>query len=600
MGAVGIVAVLLLALSVAASARAETLAFVPCRPGQLPTVHSPAFQCASLRVPLDRTAPQIGSVTVAVQRIPASAPRQGTIVFLAGGPGQAAIPAYDPYLLALAKEDTALRAFELVTFDQRGTGQSGQLQCPKHPRARTAKGLLGECAKTLGPALSDYTSQDSADDIESLREALGGGKISLVAVSYGGRVAGLYAHEHAEDIAHLVLDSPSTMTGPEPINTPWLHALPRVLDEGICGGGACSGFTANLYGDLTRLLARLRGHPAEAEFVDQRGHLTETFIGELELLGLLAGTDVDPGLRRVAPADIAAAAHGHLTPLARLLEEEPAPGTPGDTSGLLFLATSCSEDSFPWSAESPPDTRRAILERYLKSVPPATTAPFTVPAASALSPLLACSFWPSTRPAPPPPAGTSPAPTLILSGVDDLRTPYEQSLRVATGYSDVHVLQIPATGHSTISTSRCAIDAMSNFLASGQAPGPCPPPSEPQVLPLPPSTLAKVRPASSSSHLAGRVAEAAAMTLDDILSQPGGAGGGLEAGRWAVRGDHVRLRRTVDVAGVALSGSIVLGGTPRGRITVAGRLHGTLELNGQTLAGRLGRARARARVLEQP
>ena len=56
------------------------------------------------------------------------------------------------------------------------------------------------------------------------------------------------------------------------------------------------------------------------------------------------------------------------------------------------------------------------------------------------------------------------------------------------------------------------------------------------------------------------------------------------------------MRRTVDVAGVSVSGTIGLLGTPRGRIVLGGRVHGTLRLAGYTLSGRLDGARVRARV----
>jgi pimeloyl-ACP methyl ester carboxylesterase len=586
-----------LAAAVPAPARAASLAFGRCGRKQLVSVRSPQFQCASLTVPLDRAAPQLAGVTLAVQRIPATGTRQGTIVFLAGGPGQANITAYEPYLVTLENEIPALRGFELVTFDQRGTGQSGRLSCARHVHGHTVAALFTSCTRKLRPRLSDYTSQDSSEDIESLREALGVGQISLVAVSYGGRVAGLYAHEHPQDVARMVLDSPTTLTGPEAIDTAWLRALPRVLDEGICGEGACAAFTTNLYGDLTSLLARLRRRPMRARYIGPYGHERTTFLDEQALLSLLVTSDVDWRVRRTAPAAIAAAAHGDAGPLARLVEEEPAPSGEVGVDGLLYLATTCSEDSFPWSAESPTSTRHELLERFLKSVPAATTAPFTPETASLLSALRGCSYWPPTTPAPAPPTGTSTVSTLILSGVEDLRTPYEQSLQVASGYSDASVMQIPGTGHSTISTSKCALDAMSSFLVSGRPPAACPPPTEPQALPLPPSSLAEVPAAASSSTSAGRAAEAAALTIDDLLDQPGSSGGGLEAGYWSMSGDRLRLHRTVDVAGVILTGTIALGASTTGRIVVRGRLRGTLELTGTTLSGRLGRARVRARVL---
>jgi hypothetical protein len=46
-----------------------------------------------VRVPFDRADPAVGSIALAVQRVPATAPRTGVIVLLAGGPGQPALAA---------------------------------------------------------------------------------------------------------------------------------------------------------------------------------------------------------------------------------------------------------------------------------------------------------------------------------------------------------------------------------------------------------------------------------------------------------------------------------------------------------------------------
>src|SRR5437773_10808637 len=70
------------------------LAFGSCQKSQV-TTSVPGLQCATLQVPLDRANPSAGSVVLAVQRVPASGPRVGVIVLLAGGPGQAAIPPFE-------------------------------------------------------------------------------------------------------------------------------------------------------------------------------------------------------------------------------------------------------------------------------------------------------------------------------------------------------------------------------------------------------------------------------------------------------------------------------------------------------------------------
>jgi pimeloyl-ACP methyl ester carboxylesterase len=634
--------VLSLAAPAGAAAQPPALAFGACSPTQV-VVPAAGLQCATLNVPFDRADAAVGSIALAVQRVPASAPRTGVIVLLAGGPGQPALPAFETLLAPLA-HNPALRGFELVAFDQRGTGQSEALQCPEDGGSLEGglTSYLEACGTALGATRSFYTSQESVEDLGSLRQGLGGTPLSLWAVSYGTRVAGLYAREYPQGVARMVLDSLVPSTGPDPLELQRLHALRRVLDEGICGAGACRSFSSDVYADLTRLVAELHHHPLRTRIYDDHGRPRPARVTENGLLRLLDGLDLAQGTRELAPAAITAAAHGDAAPLARLthvLQPEapgsaaallpvetalsPTPAPPGALgeqayaavqapasdsliSSALYTATFCVENDLPWSPESAPSGRATTLRNWLASLPAGATAPFSPVAALAASPLRLCMAWPATPSAPPSPTGVSATPTLILSGDDDLRTPYEQDLATATDYSDVRLLRIPDVGHSTVSTDRtgCAKNAMIEFLANGAAPTACPPSSEAQALPLPPASLDAVAPAPSRSRLAGRVAAAAAITLEDLLGQTNFSGGGLRGGYWKIEGlkPRLMLRHTVDVPGVVLNGAIALGGTTQpdlsGHITINGRVHGTLTMRGVTLSGRLNGAEVHVQLSE--
>lgn len=614
-----------LSLAAGADAQAGPLVFGACAKTQIvrPAV---GLQCATLDVPFDRAAPAFGDIALAVQRVPASAPRQGTIVLLAGGPGQAALPLFESFLVPLAREP-ALRGFELVAFDQRGTGQSEQLDCAEAIGALFKGGLtsyFGACGTELGATRGFYTSQESVEDLDALRQALGGTPLSLFAVSYGGRVAGMYAREHRQGVARMVLDSPTPLDGPSPLSVERLRALRRVLDEGICGAGACHSFSADVYADLAHVASALRRHPMHTRIYDDHGKLRRASVTTRGVLRLLFALDVSPGARELAPAAIAAAAHGNAAPLARLapaLQAE-APGSAlaskqaeavqlvdsfsdgpfgygwlvanaqqnvSELSLPLFAATYCDEDRLPWSPDSSPASRRAAIRSLFSSLPAGTTAPFPPSVVAATGPLTICEDWPATLPAPPSPTGVSAAPTLILSGEDDLRTSYEQDLTVAQGYSDAQLLRIPDTGHSTVTTDRtgCAKRAMIGFLATGQAPASCQVSTEPQALPLPPSSLSRVAPLPLHPRVVGRVAAAVAITLEDLFGQPGYSGGGMRGGFWQLNGTKIVVKNLVDIPGVTISGSISLR-TGLAHFTVRGRIDGTLTQKGLSVEGRLG------------
>jgi pimeloyl-ACP methyl ester carboxylesterase len=630
-----------LALSLAdaagAGAQAAPLAFASCRSDQV-FVTVPGLQCATLTVPFDRAEPTAGNIALAVQRVPASAPRQGVIVLLAGGPGQPAIPAFEEFLAPLAHE-AELRGYELVALDQRGTGQSQGLQCLETGVSR-GKHPIAECGEALGLTRPFYSSQETVEDLDALRQALGGTPLSLFAVSYGGHVAGMYAHEHPQGVARMVLDSPSPLGEEDALDSERIHALRRMLDEGVCGAGACRSFTSDVYADLIKLVAELYRRPLRTHIYDAKGRLRPAIVTELGVLGLLSGLDLAKGTRELVPAAIAAAVNGDGAPLARLThalqperagssplfsfaagmsgaadplswasEDEPladgAPLSDAFISGALFAATYCTESRLPWSPDSPLAGRSAALASWLAALPAATTAPFALATVVKDSALSVCEEWPATPPAPPPPGGVSPTPTLILSGEDDLRTPYEQDLEIQAGYSDVRLLRVPDTGHSTVTSdgTGCAKDAMLEFLTAGNAPAACPGSHEPQALVLPPASLDDLHAFAARSSLADRVAGAAAITLDDLFGQTGGSGGGLRGGDYELESNGYALHGMIDVSGVALSGKLHVGETVlslSGHLTVRGRLDGTLTLHGSQLSGRLGGARVRARLAELP
>jgi len=592
-----------------ATAQTGPLAFSSCSQKQL-VFPAAGVQCGTLTVPFDRADPALGEIALAVQRVPASAQRVGVLVLLAGGPGQPALPILEEFLAPLAREP-ALRGYELVALDQRGTGQSQGVQCLQ--AAGSLKGglpqYLGACGAALGPTRAFYSSQESVEDVDALRAALGGTPLSLFAVSYGGRVAGMYAREHPQGVARMVLDSPVPLTGTDVLDRERLRALPRVLDEGICGAGACRSFSGNVYGDLTRVVARLHGHPLRTKIYNAHGRLRSTSVTESELFDLLLALDVDPGVRELAPAAISAAAHGDAAQLARLAhslrEEAPTSGLTTPLASLaveapesdsqislgLLAATYCAETELPWSSASAPAGRPAALQSFLASLPAGATAPFAPTTIASISGLAICEDWPATPPAPPAPTGISATPTLLVSGDDDLRTPYEQDLTIAAGYSDLQLLRVPGVGHSAVSTdlTGCALRAMIGFLTGGAVPASCAASGEPQALPLPPASLSRVRPLRGDRPLVGRVAAAVALTLEDFYGQVGSSGGGLRGGYWALANSNVRLHDFTDVQGVEISGSITAKGV--GHFTVAGRLRGTLEQKGLTVTGHLGGAR---------
>ena len=125
-GAVGAV----MGVLVLAPGASAQLSVLPCSTAALK-----GAECGQMQVPLDRANPSGSRVTVAFSRFAARGgveQRRGTLVFLAGGPGQAIVrqsaSVVNGPLRALRRQ------YDLVFMDQRGTGFSSPLRCSSAPR----------------------------------------------------------------------------------------------------------------------------------------------------------------------------------------------------------------------------------------------------------------------------------------------------------------------------------------------------------------------------------------------------------------------------------------------------------------------------------
>ncbi len=612
-----LLAVCVCALATAAEAQAEAqaqIAFAPCG-------DSNDFACGHLTVPLDPSGQTPGTITLAIRRHRApvgEGQAKTAIVALAGGPGQAALPFAEQFAQVLGPIASTR---DLIVFDQRGIGLSGPLSCHRFELNTNAPPgpTIAECAAQLGPTRGFYATADTVADIEALRVAGGYEKLVLYGTSYGTKVAEEYAQTYPSHVEALVLDSVVPPNGPEPLNRATFAAIPRILRQ-LCAARACARITPNPVADLTRLVRRLAREPLSGHVIDGDGVAHTVRISADGLLGTLVEGDLAPTLRSEFPAAVRSAVNGDTAPLARL--ETRANGgeggeaeTPSESfDNPLYYATSCEDEPFPWNRASSPARRLAEARAQIRALPASQLAPFTAANVLDFSDIPACAFWPYSTPAPPPDEAPFPSvPTLILSGADDLRTPTSNAREVAALIPGSHVLVVPNTGHSVLSSdpTHCSSDALQALFA-GKPIEPCkatPPPPLLRLTPLAPSSLAKIPPARGSSGLPGRTLEAVLLTLGDfdrqlelqLVGQANEAGdaslslssGGLRAGWARLTGEGLTFNRYSYVPGVTISGRL---SSSSSVLHVGGRAaaRGTLRLGpDKTLSGVLGGKRVR-------
>ena len=579
------------ALSALPSAANAALDFGSC-------VDFDGVSCATLSVPLDRTGVNPKQINLRVGRAGRTSGK--TLMYLSGGPGGAG---FAEMLSVLPSFPYLIDNYRLIGYDQRGTGRSGLLRCDeleKDPQLSDT-GAAAACAEQIGIDRRHYTTPDSVADMEAIRAELAVDKLTLFGISYGTELALAYARAYPQHVERLILDSVVDYDDPDPFFTAGFRAMGPSL-KSVCPL-RCRYLTPDPGAELAQLVARLRAQPMRAVVYSARGRSSRLNITPAALFDLMFLTDYLPSLRATLPIAVHAALAGDGAPLARLLRESTrfdAIGSPREFSVARY-ATTCETNPMPWDAGTPLDQRPAIVQQRIAALPAGTFAPFDAGVVTE-DEIDLCLRWPdvprpvSETPAPPYPN----VPTLILQGGEDLRTPPEWSARIQQRIPGAVRLVIPGAGHSTVGSSACAIDAITDFARDRRPPSSCPRlATGVPAVEAPPASFEAVRGYPGLPTKIGRTVRAVAATIDDlrlVLSPAAlaNSGGGLRGGSWEIRGGRLILRDYASVPGVTVSGTV--NRTFRLRVAGSKAARGTLTLAGSRLKGEIGGRRISVRA----
>ena len=191
-------------------------------------------ECWMMAVSERTNDPRSRLIALPLVRLPATGPAPKEPVFwLEGGPGSSNLGYRPP--------DWLRRDHDVVLVGYRGVDGPIRLDCPEaaavlkrrigvgalHPDVQAeAAAAMQRCAERLqadGVDLAGYNIPDVIADLELARTALGYSRVNLLAVSYGTRIAQLYAYLHPDHLSRLILVS---------VNPPGRFVFdPAVLDE---------------------------------------------------------------------------------------------------------------------------------------------------------------------------------------------------------------------------------------------------------------------------------------------------------------------------------------------------------------------------------
>ena len=554
-----------------------------------------AAYCGDLDRPLDPTGAISGRIGIHFEYYPHSGTGKsaGTLVATDGGPGYPATLSREDYL-ALFKP--LLPQHDLVIMDNRGTGQSGAIDCHELQTAeKWTVELVGACGESLGESAALYSTGYAADDLAAILEALGIHWIDLYGESYGTYFEQVFAVRHPNMLRSIVLDGAYPLNGPD---YAWYPSYAPAMREKF--NIACKRFEpcARLGGSsiehIMPLLAELRAHPFAASGRDSDGKQREFTADASQLAIIMYGGA--PALATVRELDAAARAfsQGDRLPVLRLMAEtisavdsrDPTADARQWSAGLA-AAVMCQDPPQIFDMRLPPALRAADRDRNIaqrKLAYPDTYAPFTIDEYRGMpldySFIDQCAAWP-VAPASHPASHVVAAeprypdvPALIISGELDSITTMADGAAVAAAFEHGRQIRIANSFHVNAlprARSGCAARIVRRFMATLES-GDTRCAAEVPPLRLVPRFAVHAAEIEPALGLSGNRADAAQLrwvnaavqTIGDVLTRLGanssGQGAGLRGGVYRISqsaaAERVRLDEVRWTEDVAVSGTM--------------------------------------------
>lgn len=419
--------------------------------------------CGLLHVPENRarTGSRLLDLPFTILRAETPHPGNDPILVLTGGPGGSAHVFIGAGFMRL--EDFRTN-HDIIVLEQRGTGlTSVPLLCGEvasHPITEIERPALTACRDRLRNAGVDFAGYDTAanaQDFVDLGRLLGVRRWTLLANSYGVRLALVLMRDHPVSVRAAVLDAAYPLTMNVFFTAGDLQGFSHVVSA--CNQDSqCAGDHPRLRDRFIRAVERLDQNP-----ITIRG---QRFGGELVLAVLRVALGSPASIQRL-PAAIDHAADGDLEPLLALgsMTQSPYPPLPPPLDVGRFFAhgayalTEC-RDSF---YHAPP------LDSAEAPTGGLTGWPRSVVAANAR--LMAhqrtmCEiFDPGASLSPIRDSVHSAIPALVLNGEFDGGTTAEMGRLVARGLTNATHVVTRGRGHSSL-TQPCIRELIRSFIAT--------------------------------------------------------------------------------------------------------------------------------------
>lgn len=427
-------------------------------------------ECGNIEVPFDYSDPEKGSFVLFVKKHNASNPadRIGSMMVNPGGPGFGGSSLADDAQYYFSQD--LIDRFDIIAWDPRGTGEStpavdcvdtfdeyfGLDSPPETPDEKQAlidasQAFNDKCAENSGTILPYISTQASAQDINSLRLALGEEKITFFGFSYGSELGTTWATMFPETVRAIVVDG-----AVDPNATS--------IQEGM---NQAKGFEGQLSAFLKQCSERTacefhNGGKAEAAF--------DKLVLDIDASPLEVSknrTPVTQGVLFTAVAQamysdyywpqlseaLSAAQKGNGAGILQLYDDyyqRKGDGTYGNELEA-FLAISCLDDPGASSVEEVD----SHIEDFIAAAP-RLGGNFAYG--------YSCSLWPVKQAAKVTITGKGAGPIVVVGTTGDAATPLDSTRKMAKSLEQGVLIVVDANQHTGYGTNSCVVKAVDDYL----------------------------------------------------------------------------------------------------------------------------------------
>jgi pimeloyl-ACP methyl ester carboxylesterase len=453
------------------------------------TSQDPAFlRCGEIQAPIDYANPSGGTFSLQFAQLKAdNTSRVGSLVFNPGGPGGSGSETI--INIALGKKDLLspklVSHYDLIGLDTRGTGRSSPIKCdpsiwnqhvssfPKNEedfiKMTNRNKALGEsCKNKTGALLGHLDTMNQAKDMELVRQALNGGKLNFLGVSYGTVIGAAYAEQFPEQVGHMVLDGITDHSNSEIATmasaTITYEITLNKFFQWCNETSDCALHSKDAAGIFDTIIANATKKPIPAPGCSSpdascRSNATaeDILIAVKNGLGSVNASEVGSGWHKLA-ADLAQAAKGNATALSANI-------FPTESSQFFSALGIICQD---WNQTATSLTDFAMKQQMMSAL-----APHTRGISQTANLQAHCLGWPVPVTNPPHVLNSkvkNAAPILLVNSIWDPATSIDWANNLRSQIPKSVLIVRNGGGHTSYLTFGETMNAMDNFLLNGTLP----------------------------------------------------------------------------------------------------------------------------------